>query len=168
MRWLRWLGFGVLGLAAVMIVIAVIARFSDGPLGVWAGGPLESGEWVAERDLSFVAAISTIEFQLLEPPRSRTVWVVVHEGDAYIPCGLPNFRLWKQWPHEAMEDGRAILRIEGKRYERQAVRVTDRATIDAVADEVARKYGVGGAGAADDSFWVFRLDARPDGGPSGD
>jgi hypothetical protein len=30
--------------------------------------------------------------------RSRITWIVVHEGQPYIPCGTPGFSLWKQWP----------------------------------------------------------------------
>ena len=30
-------------------------------------------------------------------------------------------RLWKRWPVQAARDGRAVLRIDGKRYERRLV-----------------------------------------------
>ncbi len=164
MRVLRWLGIGLVAIVGLLLVAAVAARLSDGPFGIMAGGPLVAGELVAERDIdfAFAADVQTIEFQLLEPPRSRTVWVVVHDGAAYVPCGFLSLPLWKQWPHEAMEDGRALLRINGKRYERLAVRVTDMDTYRQVTSLVARKYGLGDAGEPDpEAVWIFRMDPRP-------
>lgn len=118
MRVLRWIGIAIGVVIAGVACVAVVARFSDGPLGPFPGGPLESGRLVAEpvRDWSFVEPVEEVELQLVTPPRSRTVWIVFHGDRAYIPCGAPNFRLWKQWPHQAVADGRAVLRVEGERY----------------------------------------------------
>ena len=44
--------------------------------------------------------------------------------------------------HEAEKDGRAILRIDGKRYERQLVRIKTGDAIEGVTQEFTRKYGV--------------------------
>jgi hypothetical protein len=106
--------------------------------------------------------VPQIEFQLLEPPRSRTTWVVVHEGHAYVPCGVPSFRLFKQWPHEAMRDGRAVVRVEGQRHRRMATRVTDPALAGTLGELVSGKYG---APSSDDpeAVWFFRLDPRAEG-----
>lgn len=161
---LRILG-GVVGLVvAVGLVVFVYGRFSDGPVGFFSGGPLSSGEMVTTPvpDWSFATNVQTIEFQLLEPPRSRTVWIVVQHGTAYIPCGVPNFRLWKHWPHEALADGRALLRIDGKLYPRQLVKVEDPTLIAELLKKVGAKYGLP-PGAEDpdpDSVWFFRLDPR--------
>ena len=117
---------------------------------------------MAVPDWSFATDVQNIEFQLLEPPRSRTVWIVVEDGKAYIPCGIPNFRLWKQWPHEALEDGRALLRIDGKLYPRQLVKVKDMSLIASLGEKVGHKYGLSpGDGEPDpDAVWFFRLDPR--------
>ena len=108
----------VVGLGA----LAVSARFSDGPSVVFAGGPLVAGELVTgpEPDWSFARDVGTIELQLLDPPRSRLIWIAEYEGKIYVVSGyMGNFigRLWKKWPAQAERDGRAILRIEGKRYD---------------------------------------------------
>ena len=89
MRVLRWLGI-VLAVAPVLLVlVVVVARFSDGPIAIFAGGPLESGEIVpAPADWTFASDVEVVEFQLVEPPRSRTVWIVEHEGNLYVPCGF--------------------------------------------------------------------------------
>ncbi len=151
-------------LAAALLVLFVWGRFSDGPVGFFSGGPLVRGERIttAVPDWSFATDVQNIEFQLLEPPRSRTVWIVVEDGKAYIPCGIPNFRLWKQWPHEALEDGRALLRIDGKLYPRQLVKVEDMSLIASLGEKVGHKYGLSpGDGEPDpDAVWFFRLDPR--------
>jgi hypothetical protein len=160
---IRWIGIGLGVLALLLAGVAVAARFSDGPIGAFAGGPLVSEELVPDGsvDWSFAEPLSTIEFQLEEPPRSRTVWFVLHEGALYVPCGMPNFTLWKQWPHEALADGRSVLRVEGRRYERQAVRVTDPDVVAPVLELVTGKYGLGDAeDAGPDDVWIFRMDPR--------
>jgi len=157
----------VLLVAAAVVLSGVwgAARFvSDGPLGIFPGGALRKGPLVREpvADWSFAKNIETAELQLVEPLRSRTVWLVVHEGALYIPCGFLNWPLWKQWPYEALEDGRAVLRLQGKRYEVQAQRVESDGEYQAVLRLVARKYAQGRSVEADDrTVWFFRLDPRP-------
>jgi hypothetical protein len=158
---LRWLGM-VLGVVILALAcVAIVARLSDGPIGPFAGGALQAGELVASEgvDWSFASELQTIEFQLLEPPRSRTVWVVYEDGALFIPCGNPNFRLWKQWPHEALEDGRAMLRIEGRRYAVSIERVEDPGLSARVLRRVAEKYDVR-PGADARGVWVFRISPR--------
>ncbi len=156
---------GIVGaLLLLMLAIVVFARFHDGPVAAFAGGPFETGEWAEAKglDWSFVKDMQTIEFQLLDPARSRTVWITYHDGKAFIPCGVPNFRLWKQWPNEALADGRAVLRINGQRYAVDVVKTDDAAERAAVFSELARKYGSAPPddGSLDDLVWVFRIEPR--------
>jgi len=137
----------LIGVLILVIGVYLIGmRFADGPTALAAGGPLVTGELVAEEpDWSFARDVAEIELQLMTPPRSRTVWVAEHEGVLYVPCGYMNSwwgRLWKQWPAEAREDPRAVVRIEGKRYERTLIPVTaaDPAAGPVLA-ELGRKYG---------------------------
>jgi len=44
------------------------------------------------------------------------VWGLFRERSLYIPCGFVDVSLWKQWPDEAVANGRALVRIEGRRY----------------------------------------------------
>jgi hypothetical protein len=144
-----------------LVLTIVSARFHDGPLGIIAGGPLRSGELLPSKgvDWSFADPVREIELQLVDPPRSRTVWVVVREGQLYVACGFLKVPLWKQWPHQALKDGRAVARILGKRYEFQAVRVEDPNVHASVTTLVAQKYGLRREGpAGPDNTWVFRLD----------
>ena len=95
---------GVLVLIPVVafVTLAVSARNSDGPSTVFSGGPLVAGELVTgpEPDWSFARDIGTIELQLLEPPRSRLIWVIEYEGKVYVVSGYMGSRigrLWKRW-----------------------------------------------------------------------
>ena len=63
---------------------------------------------------------------MLDPPQSRRIWIGAHNGRLYVFSGFMDTtvgRLWKRWPVQAERDGRAVLRIDGKRYERQLLRV---------------------------------------------
>ena len=157
---------GILFAAGIGLAIAFVVgvRFSDGPLGPFPGGALVAGPMSAEAEIdwSFAAPIGEIEFQLLEPARSRTVWLVVHEGELYIPCAFPGFRFWKQWPHEALEDGRALVRIDGTLYPRRAMRVDDPMLIETLTSLALEKYEAL-EGASDREIWYFRMDPRASG-----
>jgi len=142
-----------LALAALLLVVAVVllgARFADGPLALVAGGPFTRGERIEgpEPDWSFVREVREVELQLLDPPRSRTTWILEHEGRIFIPSGYMTTwwgRLWKQWPRRAMEDGRALLRIDGRIYERRLVRIGSGPLLEPLTAELGRKY-LDGAG----------------------
>jgi len=163
----------VLGLVAALVLLFVVllvaARFSDGPIAVFAGGPFTSGELVTgpEPDWSFVDDVQEVQFQLVDPPRSRTTWILEHDGKAYIPCGYMTTtwgKIWKKWPLEAEKDGRAILRIDGKLYERQLVRVEDGPEVAALTAQISKKY-LGGAEVPADAvssgyLWLFQLAPR--------
>ncbi len=192
MRILRWLGIALVALVAVFVAVlvgtGVVARFSDGPIGPFPGGPLRTGSLVSEPDVdwSFVDWESRpgriIELQLVEPPKSRTTGILVHEGQLYVSADLGFLWrrvsspvrgvlfvifLFKRWHEEALRDGRVVLRIDGKRYERQAVRVTDPEVFAALSSRV--QEGAVRAGLAlgeslppdPDAIWFFRMEPRP-------
>ena len=176
MRILRWVA-GAIGVAVLLVMVLVIgARFGDGPIAIIPGGPLEAGELVTgiEPDWTFARDIPEMEFQLVEPPLSRTIWLQVHDKKLYVVSGYMNStlgRLWKQWPAQALRDGRAVIRIDGKRYERQLVRILDdRPLLEAIAAEVNRKYGapLRADMAASGDAWFFALEPRHPQGPPTD
>jgi hypothetical protein len=160
MRFLKWLGYLVFGAAVVVAAIFAAARFHDGPLELIPGGPLEAGDFVTEpvRDWSFARDIATIELQLYRDETSRTVWILVDGKNGYIPCSL-GFPPFKNWHKRADRDGRAILRIDGKKYRVAMKRIDDAAVIARLATEVGRKYG-GAPGVVDTGAWFFALESR--------
>jgi hypothetical protein len=166
MRVLRLLGIVLAILLIAIAGLAAGARFHDGPVAIFAGGPFASGELVvgSEPDWSFVRDVREVEFQLLDPPRSRTTWILDHAGKAYIPCGYMTTwwgRLWKRWPHEAARDPRVLLRIDGKLYERRLVRIEDGPAVAPLLAELGRKYAGGRAIPIDlvssGHLWLFEL-----------
>lgn len=159
----RSLALLTVGVIGAVVVIGLFARFSDGPVAIFPGGPLQAGELVSGPvdDWSFAADVEEIELQLVDPPRSRTVWIVVQGGRAFIPCGFLDVPIWKQWPHEAIENGSAIVRVEGRRYQTQLVRVDDQRVREQIGALLGEKYAISGDGGLGEDAWIFRLDPRP-------
>ncbi len=164
------IALGLLGSLVLLIALALIgARFADGPVAIIAGGPFTSGELVTgpEPDWSFARDIQEVGFQLVDPPRSRTTWILEHEGRIYIPCGYMTTswgKLWKLWPIEALEDGRAILRIGDKLYERELVRIEEGPLVTVLSAELGRKYTAAGEippeAVTSGYLWLFELAPR--------
>ena len=146
---------------------AVKQRFADGPNRVFSGGQLVSGELYtgSEPDWSFVSDVSTIELQLLDPPRSRRIWTAEFNGKLYVWSGYMGStvgRLWKRWPVQAERDGRAVIRIDGQRYERQLVRIKSGAILDGISAAIRSKYSSQTTRAAVEvgDAWVFEAGPR--------
>ena len=109
---------------------AVKQRFSD----------LYSGP---EPDWSFVNDIPTIEMQLIDPPTSRVIWTVEHNSKLYVWSGYMGTtvgRLWKQWPVQAERNGKALIRINGVRYERELTRIKSGDELTGIANAITEKY----------------------------
>ncbi len=164
----RWLGRLLLLVVVVTGVVFVAARFSDGPMEIIAGGPFSSGDTYtgSEPDWGFAKDIDTVQFQLLDPARSRTTWILEHNGRIFIPCGYMETawgRLWKQWPLQALEQPEAILRIDGVLYDRTLVRLQEGPLLEPVLAELSRKYvkqPVPVAAVTSGSLWLFELAPR--------
>ncbi len=160
---------GCLLLIPVTAVITAAAkqRFADGPNRLFSGGALVAGELHSgpEPDWSFVRDIQTIELQLLDPPRSRRIWTAEYDGKLYVWSGyMGTFvgRLWKRWPIQAERDGRAVLRIDGRRYERQLLRIESGGILDGITAAIQAKYPsrLTRAGVEAGDSWVFEAAPR--------
>lgn len=163
-----WFGKLVAGIAVVVLAFFIVTRFTDGPMGIITGGAFSSGEVVSEEpDWRYVKDYDIVEFQLLDPARSRTTWIVEHDGRIFIPSGYMLStvgKIWKQWPLQAEKDGRAILRVDAKLYPRQLVRIKDDPVLPAVLAELSRKYANGAqipvSEVSRGSLWIFELVQR--------
>jgi hypothetical protein len=167
MRIVKWLAGAVGALLLVLLVLIISARSGDGPSGFFPGGPLVAGELVSsEPDWTFARDIPDMELQLVEPPQSRTIWLQVHDKKLYVVSAYMNStvgKLWKKWPAQAVADGRAVVRVDGKRYERQLVRILDdEPLLTAIAAEVERKYDapLRAEMAASGDAWFFAVAPR--------
>ena len=145
-------GFGLslallVGLTGLFLAVM---RFSDGPFEIFSGGPFTSGELAAAPDdWSFLKDRETVEFQTMQPARSRTVWLGVHDQRLFLVSGYMNTGyggIWKQWPHYLDSDDRIILRIDGKLYEQRLQRLMEGPDVVPVLSEFARKYFGGAEG----------------------
>ena len=184
---IRIFGITLVVLVTIPLVGWVALRFADGPRGPLPGGALRMGQLVTEPEVDWQATLGDrpmgeIELQLVEPVGSRTVGALVHEGDLYVPCDLgfiwrrvPDHTmrrvlhliwLFKGWHEDAVADGRVLVRVAGKRFERQAVRITNPALLATLRDHVSEAAGeyMGGLLPIEtsvDDIWFFRLDPRP-------
>ncbi len=152
---------------AAVVTAAAKQRFADGPNRVFSGGPLVSGALHSgpEPDWSFVRDVETVELQLLDPPRSRRIWVAEHGGRLYVWSGYMGTtvgRLWKRWPVQAERDGRAVIRIGGTRYERRLVRIESGEVLDGISHAIRDKYPsrVTRAAVEAGDSWVFEAAPR--------
>ena len=169
-------GFAAL-IILVVISLFVVARFSDGPIGngppleMITAGPFKTGELQLgeEPDWSFLKDYPVVKFQLLDPPRSRATFIMETGGRIFIPSGYMNStlgKIWKHWPMEAEEDGRALLRVDGKLYKRNMVRIEEGEILSDVLSELSRKYA-GGFPVSQENIdsgdlWIFELEPRND------
>jgi hypothetical protein len=157
LRWIFRLGLGL----AVLIGAAFFgARFLDGPLGPIPGGALVSGVRVSEPvgDWTFAKDVPEIALQLESQSQSRTTWILVSDGKAYIPAST-EYPPGKTWHRKALEDGRATLRIDGKLYPVTLAKVDDVAVETVVREVVSQKYPTRPGGDA----WLFQVTSRSGG-----
>jgi hypothetical protein len=105
------------------------------------------------------------------------------DGAAYMTCdlgfiwnrldsGMPRFvfntiYVFKTWHLDAVKDGRALIRLDGKIYKTQFVKVEDENLKDRLKVELetlANEYFGGNLGPAPTSgpsdIWFFRMDPR--------
>ena len=168
MRILKWL---LVVLAVPFVALALfagVARFGDGPSAIFPGGPFSSGEMHSgpEPDWSFMTDYPELEFQLVDPPVSRIIWSQVVDGKLYAVSGYMNGTLgtlWKHWPHQAAKDPRAVIRVDGKLYERTLVRLeAGHPALPGIASEVKRKYGapLTAEMAASGDAWFYAFEPR--------
>ena len=157
MKVLKALGLLGVGLLGLVVLVWLGARFHDGPLAMFPGGPLEAGALVETpvTDWGFAASVSEIEMQLADDTTSRTVWIVTQGKRAFIPCSL-RFPPGKRWHQRAVKDGRAYLRIEGKRYPVELRRL-EGAIPPELEAVMIEKYGSGPPG---DGTWLFEVAYR--------
>ncbi|MFT5042703.1 MAG: hypothetical protein ACI8TX_003696 [Hyphomicrobiaceae bacterium] len=163
---------GLLGLVVVFVALFLVyARFHDGPIAIIAGGPFTSGQLYTgpEPDWSPMSTREEVEFQLLEPARSRITWIAEHEGKPYIVSGYMNTsfgKLWKHWPHEIAKDNRILFRVDDVIYERSLVRIMEGTMVTPVIEQLADKYLDGGSfgdaneAVANGDVWMYEVAPR--------
>ena len=154
-RWIRRLAAISGAVAAALAVGIFLVSRADGPVFVFAGGPLRAGELVdfAAVDWPALDALHELELEIVGARSSRTLWFSVHEGVPYVACDLDcvGGRLTR-WPQQIERDNRVVIRIDGRRVEGQLVHVPHGSTeYDEARAARERKYSgdEGGRAAAE-------------------
>jgi hypothetical protein len=185
LAWLRYaaIGSGVIALTAIAGVL-ITQRVADGPIEFLQGGPFRTGELVEEpvTDWSFGLGKRT-EFELVGFGTSRVAGFIIHDGVAYMTCDLGfmwnRFEgqrrlilnliyLFKHWHEDAVQDGRALLRIDGKIYKAGFVKVEDpklNAVLRTKLEDLGRQFVAPEAlppppAKEPNDVWFFRMDPR--------
>lgn len=135
-----------------------------GPLGPIPGGRLRGtvvepppSEW------SQVASVRTAQLETRpEDPHSINIWTGVVDGQLYVTSSLirgPDDPTERDWVRHVLADPRVRVRVDGRVYELNAVRVEDSALVERVRAAMIEKYDVE-PDAHSSAAWVFRLVPR--------
>lgn len=186
---MKILKIAVLILFVVLLLVAGVILYlqatSDGPIEPMQGGPFKTGEIIETpvEDWSFAAA-NPVAFELEGFGTSRMAGYIMHEGEAYMTCdlgfiwsrlepGMQKFMLrimytFKHWHIDAVEDGRARLRIDGKIYPVMFSKVEDpelNQQLRTVLEAQARTYFAPmelppAPVEAPNDIWFFKMESR--------
>ena len=134
---------------------AFLLSRADGPVFVFAGGPLRAGDHVdfAHMNWDALDELHELELEIVSAASSRTLWFSVHEGVPYVACDLDCIggRLTR-WPQQIERDDRVVIRIDSKRVDARLTHVPHgSAEYTAVRTGRERKYSgdEGGRAAAE-------------------
>ncbi len=183
MKILKILTVGLFAIVVALILsVLVVQRVSDGPIEPLQGGPFQTGELVEEpvEDWSF-GELANVQFELEGYGTSRRAGYIMLDGEAYMTCDLGymwnrfdgvqklilhTIYIFKTWHLDAVQDGRALVRIDGKIYKAQFTKVEDRELqerlkfrIEKLATEMFGDLGPAPMNAPND-MWFFRMDSR--------
>jgi hypothetical protein len=167
-RVFSWIVIGGVG-------FAIFLRFSDGPVLVFPGGPLRTGEPMAfdAVDWQGLDRFRELELEAERTGRSRLLWFSVYEGRPYFSCGFGCDGGWpKRWPYHIDRDARVVLRIDGKRIEARLERVPEDSP-EYLAARTTRTIKFGGGGGSREAVEreaaesVVRLGRQLSGAPKG-
>jgi hypothetical protein len=144
--------------AAALALLAATALACQ-PMGPIPGGRLK-GEVVTTPvdDWSFASAVETIQLESNPAdPYSVNVWFVAQGARLWIAAGSGDK---SRWAKDLLADPRVRLRIEGKIYERKAVRVTEQSEMDEVLVLYQTKYDYERDADEEGEALLFRMDPR--------
>ena len=158
MRVIRKL-LAVAGAAALALaVVAVAARFADGPIGPFPGGAL-SGSVDPDPSPDWRVAGSTVELEIRpDDPWSLRTDAIPYGRELYVPSFQAERR---RWVPVALADPRVQVRLGHCLHEWRLERVTDPATRACLVELMAQLHGWAPDGIAGrDTTWYFHLAPR--------
>ena len=142
------------GLLIAVYIAAIFVPFEPAERrpGTRLGGDLAEEQ---DTDWSFLRGrnqifVETRTWYLIPHSVTTVSWVV--DDAFYVPCGNCDT---KRWPKNVQRDPRVRLKIDGKLYERTAVRITDPA-------ERGRLLSVPAGESLPEGVAIYRMDPRRD------
>jgi hypothetical protein len=142
--WLRRLAGAAAALLVAFAGSAFLLSRADGPVWVFGGGPLQSGEPTdfAAMDWAALDALHELEIEIVGAGSSRILWFQVHDGVPYVACDLDCIGgVLPRWPQQIEIDDRVVIRIDGKRVSARLTHVPhDSEEYESVKAVRARKY----------------------------
>lgn len=144
---------------ATALALLAATALACQPIGPVPGGRL-SGEVVATPvdDWSFASAVETIQLESdPDDPYSVNIWFVAQGARLWVAAGGGGK---SSWAKHLLADPRVRLRIDGKIYERKAIRVTLQAEIDEVLVLYQTKYDYQRDAGEESEALLFRMDPR--------
>ena len=155
-RSLRSFVYAQITLSAVLVAIAILARLTSGPLGLFPGGAFEGVPSEHPFEPGLVSQGDEIQMQIpTDPPYTITTHAFVIDDALYVGADF-NFP-FNRWVHTVQKSPAVLLRIDGRLFRRRAVRITDRSESRHLLEEVSRLRGHG----VDDwltDVWFFRME----------
>ena len=124
--WLRRLLWTFAIGGVVWFILIILLRQADGPVFVFAGGPLQSGQRVEldQIDWPSVDALHEIEMELVGSGSSLTLWFSVSDGVPYVACDLDCVGgVLTRWPQAVERDDRVVIRIAGQKAAGQLIHI---------------------------------------------
>jgi len=151
-RALRWFFFVVGALSLAVGFTGYLARWTGAPIGPVPAGRLRGAFGAAALpDLASLGSRRELQLQVNpDQPRSMNVWLLVLDGELYVPSGFPR---WKIWPEVLVAAPRAVLGVDGSLFDVWAERVEDPALIARLEAALQGKYGTPGGA----ETWFFRI-----------
>lgn len=129
MQMKRRLGKLAIAIATLFTIVAggmFLISNADGPVFVFAGGPLRTGEQVQFANMQWTEldALHELEMEIVGAESSRTLWFSVYNGVPYVACDLDCIDgQLNRWPQQIERDSRVVIRIDSKRVEAELVHV---------------------------------------------
>jgi hypothetical protein len=157
MRFLKYLGVVVVGLAFVVLLAWL---FRSDPLGPISGKRLTGTEQPFPADWSFVDAYPLCALESrVDDPHSVTTLCFVHDGTLMIPASEGSTKTWTKY---VLADPRVRVKVGDAVYPARATRVDF--TFDELLPSVAAKYEERFAnGPPQDlpgDIWIFEITER--------
>ncbi|MEE3328026.1 MAG: hypothetical protein VX252_11880 [Myxococcota bacterium] len=129
--WVNRVVLSLILLVALFFGLSWLISRADGPIFVFAGGPLRSGEEVGLSDMDWnsLDALHELEMEIVGSGSSLTLWFSVHNGVPYVACDLDCVGgMLTRWPQQIDLDQRVVVRIDEKRAKGQLVHIPHETT----------------------------------------